>query len=90
MQTNARISFVLLVPSILWFISNGICNSKKFHSTPQGEKLLNNLGGMFSKPWKPKKTREITGPVITPGLFLLAFMLMTSHLVIFHAPHIQL
>ncbi|XVE53147.1 hypothetical protein DITRI_Ditri02bG0181000 [Diplodiscus trichospermus] len=31
----------------------------------KGEKLLNSLGGMFSKPWKPKKTREITGPVIT-------------------------
>ncbi|KAL3511065.1 hypothetical protein ACH5RR_030466 [Cinchona calisaya] len=31
----------------------------------KGEKLLNNLGGMFSMPWKPKKTREITGPVIT-------------------------
>ncbi|XP_057443596.1 putative SNAP25 homologous protein SNAP30 [Lotus japonicus] len=31
----------------------------------RGEKLLNNLGGMFSKPWKPKKTREIQGPVIT-------------------------
>ncbi|KAF7827994.1 putative SNAP25 homologous protein SNAP30 [Senna tora] len=32
----------------------------------RGEKLLNNLGGMFSMPWKPKKTREIQGPVITP------------------------
>ncbi|CAL1360272.1 unnamed protein product [Linum trigynum] len=31
----------------------------------KGEKLLNSLGGMFSKPWKPKKTKEITGPVIT-------------------------
>ncbi|CAD5312646.1 unnamed protein product [Arabidopsis thaliana] len=31
-----------------------------------GEKLLNNLGGMFSKPWKPKKTKNITGPMITP------------------------
>ncbi|XP_004490150.1 putative SNAP25 homologous protein SNAP30 [Cicer arietinum] len=31
----------------------------------RGEKLLNNLGGMFSKPWKPKKTRDIQGPVIT-------------------------
>jgi synaptosomal-associated protein 25 len=33
----------------------------------QGEKLLNNLGGIFSKPWKPKKTRDITGPLITAG-----------------------
>lgn len=31
----------------------------------KGEKLLNNLGGIFSMPWKPKKTREINGPVIT-------------------------
>ncbi|KAJ6318036.1 hypothetical protein OIU76_013559 [Salix suchowensis] len=31
----------------------------------KGEKLLNNLGGMFSKPWKAKKTRDITGPLIT-------------------------
>ncbi|KAF2294999.1 hypothetical protein P3X46_017241 [Hevea brasiliensis] len=31
----------------------------------KGEKLLNNLGGIFSKPWRPKKTREITGPLIT-------------------------
>ncbi|CAN0929468.1 Putative SNAP25 homologous protein SNAP30 [Linum grandiflorum] len=31
----------------------------------KGEKLLNSLGGMFSKPWKPKKTKEINGPVIT-------------------------
>ncbi|XP_010527952.1 PREDICTED: putative SNAP25 homologous protein SNAP30 isoform X2 [Tarenaya hassleriana] len=32
----------------------------------RGEKLLNNLGGMFSKPWKPKKNKQITGPMITP------------------------
>lgn len=30
-----------------------------------GEKLLSNLGGMFSKTWKPKKTKEISGPLIT-------------------------
>ncbi|KAJ4961983.1 hypothetical protein NE237_021893 [Protea cynaroides] len=29
----------------------------------RGEKLLGSLGGMFSKTWKPKKTRAITGPV---------------------------
>ncbi|KAH6809897.1 soluble N-ethylmaleimide-sensitive factor adaptor protein 30 [Perilla frutescens var. frutescens] len=28
----------------------------------KGEKLLNNLGGMFSMPWKPKKGKAITGP----------------------------
>ncbi|KAM7471451.1 hypothetical protein LguiA_009634 [Lonicera macranthoides] len=31
----------------------------------RGEKLLGSLGGMFSKTWKPKKTRPIMGPVIT-------------------------
>jgi len=31
----------------------------------RGEKLLGSLGGMFSKTWKPKKTRPINGPVIT-------------------------
>lgn len=31
----------------------------------KGEKLLNNLGGMFSMPWKPKKTRNITGPKVS-------------------------
>ncbi|KAL4319004.1 hypothetical protein GQ457_18G024720 [Hibiscus cannabinus] len=31
----------------------------------KGEKLLNDLGGMFSMPWRAKKTRDITGPVIT-------------------------
>lgn len=30
----------------------------------RGEKLLGSLGGLFSKTWKPKKTRHITGPVI--------------------------
>uniref|UniRef100_A0A1J3K262 SNAP25 homologous protein SNAP33 n=1 Tax=Noccaea caerulescens TaxID=107243 RepID=A0A1J3K262_NOCCA len=31
----------------------------------RGEKLLGSLGGMFSKTWKPKKTRPINGPMIT-------------------------
>ncbi|CAN6879235.1 unnamed protein product [Brassica oleracea] len=31
----------------------------------KGEKLLGSLGGIFSRTWKPKKTRSITGPVIT-------------------------
>lgn len=61
-MNNAMISFV--------FLSNDIYNSKNLHSDQQGEKLLNNLGGMFSKPWKPKKTREIQGPIITPGFLL--------------------
>ncbi|KAL5987321.1 Helical region found in SNARE [Asimina triloba] len=30
-----------------------------------GEKLLGSLGGLFSKTWKPKKGRSITGPWIT-------------------------
>lgn len=32
----------------------------------KGEKLLNGLGGMFSMPWKAKKTRDIKGPSIVP------------------------
>ncbi|XP_022736378.1 SNAP25 homologous protein SNAP33-like [Durio zibethinus] len=35
------------------------------HHLSRGEKLLGSLGGMFSKTWKPKKTRPIVGPVIT-------------------------
>ncbi|CAH9120938.1 unnamed protein product [Cuscuta epithymum] len=31
----------------------------------RGEKLLGSLGGLFSKTWKPKKNRPITGPIIT-------------------------
>lgn len=31
----------------------------------RSEKLLGSLGGIFSKTWKPKKGRTITGPVIT-------------------------
>ncbi|KAK4362278.1 hypothetical protein RND71_017519 [Anisodus tanguticus] len=35
------------------------------HDLSRGEKLLGSLGGLFSTTWKPKKTRSITGPVIT-------------------------
>uniref|UniRef100_A0A5B6ZCQ0 t-SNARE coiled-coil homology domain-containing protein n=1 Tax=Davidia involucrata TaxID=16924 RepID=A0A5B6ZCQ0_DAVIN len=35
------------------------------HDLSRGEKLLGSLGGIFSKTWKPKMTRPITGPVIT-------------------------
>ncbi|KAB2633575.1 SNAP25 ous protein SNAP33-like [Pyrus ussuriensis x Pyrus communis] len=31
----------------------------------RGEKLLGSLGGIFSKTWKPKRTRPIRGPLIT-------------------------
>ncbi|KAL8533669.1 hypothetical protein ACS0TY_009898 [Phlomoides rotata] len=33
----------------------------------KGEKLLNNLGGMFSMSWKPKKTKHINGPKTSKG-----------------------
>ncbi|GAV81574.1 SNARE domain-containing protein [Cephalotus follicularis] len=35
------------------------------HDLSRGEKLLGSLGSMFSKTWKPKKTRPIMGPVMT-------------------------
>ncbi|KAG7988904.1 hypothetical protein I3843_03G211500 [Carya illinoinensis] len=35
-----------------------------------GEKLLNNPGGMRTKAWKAKNTREITGPITTGGFDL--------------------
>lgn len=43
----------------------------------QGEKLLNNLGGMFSMPWKPKKTKEITGPVTSKGFFFFYILFLS-------------
>ncbi|KAL6541201.1 SNAP25 protein snap33 [Orobanche hederae] len=35
------------------------------HDLSRGEKILGSLGGIFSKTWKPKMTRPITGPIIT-------------------------
>ncbi|CAA3026532.1 SNAP25 homologous SNAP30 [Olea europaea subsp. europaea] len=34
----------------------------------RGEKLLNDLGSMFSLPWKPKKTSDIKGPLTSRAL----------------------
>ena len=45
----------------------------------QGEKLLGNLGGIFSKTWKPKKTRQIQGPVITGGELFSSLFLCPTH-----------
>ncbi|KAK2410225.1 SNAP25 proteinous protein SNAP33 [Trifolium repens] len=38
-------------------------DSNSFVELP-GEKLLGNLGGIFSKTWKPKKTGAIRGPTV--------------------------
>lgn len=49
----------------------------------QGEKLLNSLGGIFSKSWKPKKTRKITGPMISRGSYSLTLsgtLVLLDHL----------
>lgn len=35
----------------------------------QGERILGSLGGLFSRTWKPKKGREIKGPVLSRGKF---------------------
>uniref|UniRef100_A0A0C9RLU5 TSA: Wollemia nobilis Ref_Wollemi_Transcript_11913_1873 transcribed RNA sequence n=1 Tax=Wollemia nobilis TaxID=56998 RepID=A0A0C9RLU5_9CONI len=35
------------------------------HDLSAGEKLLGNLGGIFSKKWKPTRSRPINGPVLT-------------------------
>ncbi|KAF9591691.1 hypothetical protein IFM89_005563 [Coptis chinensis] len=43
----------------------------------RSEKLLGSLGGMFSKTWKPKKTKAIKGPVITRGNYHITFNLWT-------------
>jgi hypothetical protein len=41
----------------------------------QGEKLLGSLGGVFSKSWKPKKTKKITGPMVRQGTHTHSFYL---------------
>ncbi|XP_072956969.1 SNAP25 homologous protein SNAP32-like [Typha angustifolia] len=43
----------------------------------RGEKLLGSLGGLFSKTWKPKKTRQIKGPILTGDK---SFMQKGSHM----------
>ena len=35
----------------------------------QGETLLGSLGGIFSRTWKPKKSRPITGPAISKSMY---------------------
>jgi hypothetical protein len=35
----------------------------------QSEKLLGDLGGLFSKKWKPKKNSTIRGPMLSRGNF---------------------
>ncbi|CAN6810339.1 unnamed protein product [Brassica oleracea] len=49
--------------------SYAVCKSQETTKTVQGgEKLLGSLGGIFSRTWKSKKSRSITGPVMTRGV----------------------
>ena len=41
-----------------------------FDTNFQSEKLLGDLGGLFSKKWKPKKNGAIRGPMLTRGNYL--------------------
>ncbi|KAF3515398.1 hypothetical protein F2Q69_00000308 [Brassica cretica] len=55
--------------------SYAVYKSQETTKTVQGgEKLLGSLGGIFSRTWKPNKSRSITGPVMTRGGLLLLFL----------------
>lgn len=45
----------------------------------QGEKLLNDLGSMFSLPWKPKKTSDIKGPLTSRGFAVFLIVVQLVH-----------
>lgn len=51
---------------LLWVILSGT-NLTLLIFSLQGEKLLGSLGGIFSKTWKPARTRPIKGPAMTRG-----------------------
>lgn len=49
-----------------------------FDTIFQSEKLLGDLGGLFSKKWKPKKNGAIRGPMLTRGNYLKLDCMMTK------------
>lgn len=49
-----------------------------FYTIFQSEKLLGDLGGLFSKKWKPKKNGAIRGPMLTRGNYLKLDCMMTK------------
>jgi hypothetical protein len=54
----------LLLALMIKFVTAYLFCSPNFF---QGEKLLGDLGGLFSKKWKPKKNGAIRGPMLTRG-----------------------
>ncbi|ONK75822.1 uncharacterized protein A4U43_C03F20930 [Asparagus officinalis] len=72
-NANHRISRkIRMISRHFWFGESVWCKNWKVvlctkaeETLIEGEKLLGSLGGLFSKTWKPKKTRTIKGPILT-------------------------
>ena len=63
MKSQVYVGELFLVIYRNKFLTVGFCSPNFF----QGEKLLGDLGGLFSKKWKPKKNGAIRGPMLTRG-----------------------